>query len=128
VFLLKSIIHARLNELGLQNNAIEINTVDAYQGREKDIIIISCVRSSEEKSIGFLNDYRRMNVAITRAKHFLWVVGNKRTLERNKNWRDFIDYSKSLDKEKSGVKHYFDINGEEEKELEITRKEKESVR
>lgn len=48
---------------------IEINTVDAYQGREKDIIIFSCVRASKERSIGFLADYRRMNVAITRAKY-----------------------------------------------------------
>jgi senataxin len=77
-------------------NTIEINTVDAYQGREKDIIIISCVRGSQERALGFLNDYRRMNVAITRAKSFLWFVGNSRTLKRNKNWNAFIDYSKSL--------------------------------
>ena len=75
-------------------DTIEINTVDAYQGREKDIIIISCVRGSQERTLGFLNDYRRMNVAITRAIHFLWVVGNSRTLERNHNWKGFVDYAK----------------------------------
>lgn len=56
---------------------IEINTVDAYQGREKDIIIVSTVRTN---GIGFLHDYRRMNVAITRAKNFMWIVGNQRNL------------------------------------------------
>jgi senataxin len=68
-------------------NGIEINTVDAYQGREKDIIIISTVRT---EGLGFLNDYRRMNVAITRARHFLWVVGNSRALKNNENWNAMI--------------------------------------
>ena len=44
--------------------------------------------------MGFLNDYRRMNVAITRAKNFLWVIGNSKTLKRNKNWKDFINFAK----------------------------------
>lgn len=66
---------------------IEVNTVDAYQGREKDIIIISTVRTG---GIGFLRDYRRMNVAITRAKHFLWVVGNKNCLQKDENWNGFV--------------------------------------
>ena len=61
-------------------NCIEVNTVDAYQGREKDIIIISTVRTH---GLGFLNDYRRMNVAISRAKNFLWIVGNHSALARN---------------------------------------------
>lgn len=43
-----------------------------------------------------MNDYRRMNVAVTRARHFLMVVGNSRTLKRNNNWKAFIDYSKTL--------------------------------
>ena len=68
-------------------NDIEINTVDAYQGREKDIIIISTVRSH---GLGFLRDYRRMNVAITRAKHFLFIVGNKRCLSQDPNWNALI--------------------------------------
>ena len=66
---------------------IEINTVDAYQGREKDIIIISTVRTN---NLGFLRDYRRMNVAITRAKHFLFVVGNKNCLSKDPNWNALI--------------------------------------
>jgi senataxin len=83
-------LYSKLRSLKLPLETLEINTVDAYQGREKDIIIISCVRGSQERTLGFLNDYRRMNVAITRAKHFLWVVGNSRTLKRNEHWDAFI--------------------------------------
>lgn len=74
------------------NHIVEINTVDSFQGREKDTIIISCVRANQGKdaSIGFLNDYRRMNVAITRAKNFLWIVGHAQTLNIDKNWRALI--------------------------------------
>ena len=63
----------KLGTSGEESEGIEVNTVDAYQGREKDIIIISTVRT---EGLGFLNDLRRMNVAITRAKHFMWIVGN----------------------------------------------------
>ena len=66
---------------------IEVNTVDGYQGREKDIIIISTVRT---QSLGFLRDYRRMNVAITRAKHMLWIVGNQKSLCLDPNWDALI--------------------------------------
>jgi senataxin len=97
---LKNRLYPRLKELNL--DLIEINTVDAYQGREKDIIIISCVRGSQGRSLGFLNDYRRMNVAITRAKNFLWVVGNTRTLSNNENWDAFIQYAKQASSQGSG--------------------------
>eukprot|EP00593_Proboscia_inermis_P013888 CAMPEP_0171302332 /NCGR_PEP_ID=MMETSP0816-20121228/11718_1 /TAXON_ID=420281 /ORGANISM="Proboscia inermis, Strain CCAP1064/1" /LENGTH=95 /DNA_ID=CAMNT_0011780717 /DNA_START=595 /DNA_END=883 /DNA_ORIENTATION=+ len=59
---------------------IEVKSVDAYQGREMDIIIFSCVRSNREGKVGFLKDWRRMNVAFTRAKSALIVVGDLETL------------------------------------------------
>ena len=78
--LLKDTIAPWLRSIGSKLSDIEINTVDAFQGREKDIIIISCVRSNNSSqlkgSLGFLVDKRRMNVAITRPRHFLFVVGN----------------------------------------------------
>ena len=59
---------------------LTVNTVDGFQGQERDIIVISLVRSNAEGQIGFLNDLRRMNVAITRARMKLIIMGNAETL------------------------------------------------
>lgn len=56
------------------------------QGREKDIIIVTCVRSNEHQGIGFLNDSRRLNVALTRAKYGLIIIGNAKVLSRHPLW------------------------------------------
>lgn len=66
--------------------AIEVNSVDAFQGREKEIMLVSCVRSSETQGIGFLSDPRRLNVALTRARVGLVVLGNPRVLSKNPLW------------------------------------------
>ncbi|XP_053991776.1 uncharacterized protein LOC128883443 [Hylaeus volcanicus] len=104
-------------------NIPDVCTIDAFQGREKSIIIFSCVRalncdfeistqipSQDEKknsvkqnksdssipaNLGFVADIRRMNVAITRARDCLWVVGNADTLQRHHAWKAFIDYAKN---------------------------------
>ena len=70
---------------------LEIGTVDAYQGREKLIIIISTVRS-QTKTVGFLKNEKRLNVALTRAKALLIVIGNYETLSKDKMWSKFLDY------------------------------------
>ncbi|KAL8732363.1 MAG: hypothetical protein Q9166_002761 [cf. Caloplaca sp. 2 TL-2023] len=70
---------------------VEFNTTDAFQGRESDIIIFSCVRASINKSIGFLDDIRRMNVGITRAKCSLWVLGNSQSLRNGEFWAKLIE-------------------------------------
>lgn len=70
---------------------LEINTVDGFQGREKDIIIMSCVRAHPEAhTVGFLADMRRMNVAVTRARNSLWIIGNAATLSVNQKWQALI--------------------------------------
>ncbi|GMF18741.1 unnamed protein product [Phytophthora fragariaefolia] len=87
---------------------VEVNTVDGFQGREKEIIIYSCVRTShggrkkKKKSKGeeddildaFWADERRMNVAITRAKSSLWIVGNSNLLKQSRAWRALIQHTK----------------------------------
>ena len=70
------------------NLRIEVNTVDGFQGREKDFVIVSAVRTS---TVGFLADNRRLNVAITRAKRCLIVVGHRATLEKDKMWGAMLD-------------------------------------
>lgn len=64
-----------------------IETVDSFQGKQLDVVILSCVRASEGRTgVGFLADVRRMNVAITRAKAALWVLGSAQTLRRSPVW------------------------------------------
>lgn len=84
----REMIHDNLSSL------IEVNTVDAFQGQEKDIIIFSCVRShdfyGESKGIGFLRDTRRLNVALTRAKYALYTVGQSDVLKRHAVWNRYL--------------------------------------
>lgn len=85
-----------MGELGPEvYNQIEIESVDAFQGREKGYVILSCVRSNECQGIGFLKDPRRLNVAITRAQHGLIIIGNPRILSHNALWCDLIEFYRS---------------------------------
>ncbi|TDO23954.1 AAA domain-containing protein [Pedobacter duraquae] len=80
-------------ELDPYKEYITINTIDSFQGQERDIIYISLTRSNAERTIGFLADIRRMNVAMTRAKQKLVVVGDSVTLARLPFYSDFIAYA-----------------------------------
>lgn len=79
-------------------NTVEFNTTDAFQGRECEIIVFSCVRASGSRGIGFLSDIRRMNVGITRAKSSLWVLGNAQSLMQGEFWSKLIQDSKARDR------------------------------
>lgn len=81
-------LHAKLYQ------EIEIASVDAFQGREKDIIVMSCVRSNERQGIGFLNDPRRLNVALTRARYGIITVGNPKVLSKHTLWNHLLTYYK----------------------------------
>lgn len=80
---------------------IAIKTVDGFQGQERDVIYISLVRSNDLKEIGFLNDIRRMNVALTRAKKKLVVIGDSATLANHPFYKNFLDYTESINAYKS---------------------------
>ena len=75
---------------------ITVNTVDGFQGQERDVILISLVRSNDEGQIGFLRDLRRMNVAITRARMKLIILGDVATLTRHPFYRRLYEYVSSL--------------------------------
>lgn len=77
-------------------NTISVNTVDGFQGQERDIIMISLVRSNDQGQIGFLNDLRRMNVAITRARMKLIIIGNAETLSHHSFYKKLYKYVMSL--------------------------------
>lgn len=71
---------------------MRISTIDSFQGQEKEIIILSLVRSNDDGDIGFLKDYRRMNVAITRAKEQLFVIGDSATIGADAFYNAFLSY------------------------------------
>jgi senataxin len=100
-----SLLRSRfLNAFGSSTIAdMEFNTVDGFQGREVDILLLSTVRAAHSSSavseinsssIGFVADIRRMNVALTRAKISLWILGNARTLQTNHNWAALVKDAK----------------------------------
>ncbi len=76
----------------LLDGIITINTIDGFQGQERDVIYISLVRSNDKHEIGFLQDYRRMNVAMTRARMVLVIMGDSATIGHNKFYQAFMDY------------------------------------
>jgi ATP-dependent RNA/DNA helicase IGHMBP2 len=80
-------------ELKPYSNSISINTIDSFQGQERDIVYISMTRSNNDAVIGFLSDIRRMNVAMTRARKKLVVIGDSATLSRLPFYEDFIAYT-----------------------------------
>ena len=121
----KQRLNNNLKEYGLRSK-----TVDEAQGQQNDIIMLSLVRNNDKDSIGFLEDVRRFNVAITRAKVKLIVVGNKKTLCTNKMYASWIAHiqKNGLYIDESELNSYLDINDEKIDELKELVKEYRIVR
>ena len=93
--LIKAEFNAVFRGRNIIGNEVEVNTIDAFQGKEKDFIILSTVRASDS-SVGFLSDMRRMNVAITRAKLGLFVIGSSQALRSDDHWNLLIQQAQGL--------------------------------
>lgn len=85
----------RLIRQSLGQSNIEVDTVDGFQGREKEAILVTLVRSNGEGEIGFLGDTRRTNVALTRARRYLRVIGDSATLATDSFYADMLEYFES---------------------------------
>ena len=101
-----------------QSIDIEVNTVDSFQGQERDIVLFTTVRSNfqelgqEKSSIGFLNDFRRMNVGLSRAKLACFVIGDSSTLTLNSYWKKLLDYCRLR-------QSFIDVSNEEEAKMKM---------
>ena len=81
---------------------VDVKSADGFQGSERDIIIASMVRSNKKGEIGFLKDMKRLNVLLTRAKKKLIIIGNRKTLERNGDYKEFLEFCENI----VGIKKY----------------------
>ncbi|TAH23781.1 MAG: DUF2075 domain-containing protein, partial [Cytophagales bacterium] len=88
-------------------NKTSINTIDGFQGQEKDIIYISLVRSNDKNEIGFLSDTRRMNVAMTRAKKKLVIIGDSATLSSHLFYNQFLEYISKINAHKTAWEYIY---------------------
>ena len=96
VNILRELVDAS-SDLKNYENSISVNTIDSFQGQERDIVIISMTRSNDKGEIGFLQDIRRMNVAMTRARKKLVIVGDSATLATFPFYAGFIEYAEALE-------------------------------
>ncbi len=96
VELLKTLV-AEDEVLRSSKAVITVNTIDSFQGQERDIVYISLTRSNIDNVIGFLSEVRRMNVAMTRAKKKLVMIGDSSTLSQHKFYDDLVQYAQSID-------------------------------
>ena len=88
--LLRSLVWEGAGFLG-----VEVGTVDGYQGREKEVIIVSLVRSNSSASVGFLEESRRLNVAVTRARRMVVLVGDSATLATDPAIANLLEFCRS---------------------------------
>ncbi|HMK73685.1 MAG TPA: ATP-binding protein, partial [Myxococcaceae bacterium] len=87
---------AAVLQAALDGTGVEVDTVDAFQGREADAVVVSCVRSNPEAEVGFLADLRRMTVALSRARRHLFVVGDSATLAGHPFYVRLVEQARAM--------------------------------
>lgn len=110
--LLREIFRRRHTQAALHQDGLEFATVDGFQGREADVVIFSCVRAksdAKKPGVGFLADVRRMNVALTRARRSLWIVGHETTLQSSRPWQDLLYTLKKRERLLHAVHPFADV-------------------
>lgn len=90
----KNRINSMIEETFEHQSICQVDTIDGFQGMEKDLIIVSLVRSNPDSSIGFLKDYRRLNVSLTRAKRGMIIIGNSETLSKDKLYYGLVEFAR----------------------------------
>jgi senataxin len=98
VKLIRQLLLEVFGNSGVVQDSVDLNTLDGFQGREKDFVIFSTVRSSMDKNIGFVADERRLNVGLTRSRSSIVILGHVRSLIRNSTWQSLIEHCKNRGK------------------------------
>jgi len=96
VELIHRMISAYLGGCDMLNKCIDVDTIDGIQGREKDVVIFSSVRTRLKRNIGFMADDRRLNVGLTRARSSMIVIGHTFSLSNVITWKSLVDYCKEI--------------------------------
>jgi hypothetical protein len=104
-------------ELKVAFKNVSVSSIDAFQGKEADIVFLSLTRSNSDEKIGFLKDLRRLNVALTRAKYSLWIIGNETPFTSETFWLDFINHCKDANRYIKFEEIYSAASQEEQLEL-----------
>ncbi|KAF0291509.1 putative helicase senataxin [Amphibalanus amphitrite] len=105
----RKLIQEQLGQSPAKTLAVQVGTVDGFQGQERDVVVLSFVRSNFVGDLGFLGDLRRLNVALTRAKNCLYICGDLGTLSKNADWNELIKdaYARQLVvKDTSGLQNH----------------------
>ena len=94
---------------GDETGRVEVKTVDGFQGQEREVVILSLVRSNLRGEVGFLRDHRRLNVAVTRARRHITIIGDSRTVSTDKFVSSLLDHAEKHGEVRSAIEVEDDV-------------------